>query len=67
MQFSHTAEDMHALAAEYDERFDSELSDEQGEDETQDLNPEWHEYLQEREDQYLDAFYESALESSYEL
>lgn len=58
MQFSHTAEDLHALAAEYDE---------QGEDEAEDLSPEWHEYLQEREDQYLDTFYESALESSYEL
>jgi hypothetical protein len=54
MQFSTTAEDMHALASEHDARCDS-------------LNPEWDDFLQEQEDKFLDAFYESAMEKSYEL
>ena len=54
MQFSTTAEDMHALASEHDARYDS-------------LNPEWDDFLQEQEDKFLDAFYERAVEKSYEL
>jgi len=54
MQFSPTAEDMHALASEHEERFDSP-------------NPEWNDFLQEQEDKFLDSFFESAMESAYEL
>jgi len=54
MQFSTTAEDMHALASEHDERYDSP-------------NPEWDSFLQEQEDKFLDSFFESAMESAYEL
>lgn len=54
MQFSPTAEDMHALASEHDERCDS-------------LNPEWDDFLQEQEDKFLESFLESAMESAYEL
>jgi hypothetical protein len=54
MQFSPTAEDMHALASEHDARCDSP-------------NPEWDDFLREQEDKFLDAFYERAVEKSYEL
>lgn len=54
MQFSPTAEDMHALASEHDERYDSP-------------NPEWDSFLQEQEDKFLESFLKSAMESAYEL
>lgn len=54
MQFSTTAEDMHALASDYSERYDSP-------------NPEWDSFLQEQEDKFLESFLESAMESAYEL
>ena len=54
MQFSPSAEDMHALASDYSERYDS-------------LNPEWHSFLQEQEDKFLESFLKSAMESAYEL
>jgi hypothetical protein len=54
MQFSPSAEDMHALASDYSERYDS-------------LNPEWDSFLQEQEDKFLESFLESAMESAYEL
>lgn len=54
MQFSPTAEDMHALASDYSERCDSP-------------NPEWDSFLQEQEDKFLESFLESAMESAYEL
>ena len=54
MQFSTTAEDMHALASEHHARHDSP-------------NPEWDDFLQEQEDKFLESFLESAMESAYEL
>lgn len=49
MQFSETAETMHALAAEHNERFEEE----------REANPEWQDFLQEREDKYLESFFKS--------
>lgn len=57
MRFSETAEDMHALAAEHDERYEEE----------REPNPEWQDFLQEREDKYLDSFFESRFESEWDV
>ena len=46
MQFTTTAEDMHALAAEYDER-ESFLA--------------WEDFLQEQTDKYLETFLRAAV------
>ena len=57
MRFSETAETMHALAAEHDERYEAE----------HEPNPEYQDFLQEREDKYLDSFFESRFESEWDV